>query len=138
MFGMKRREAREMALQVLFQMMLSATDRAMALEAVNEQHVRVDPFVDRLLDSTLDHEKEIDQWINRHLVNWSFERIGNIDKAILRLAVCELIYFDDVPDTVTISEAVELCRKFSDEKSRKFVNGVLSNITRDLQSRAEK
>lgn len=135
---MKRRESREMALQVLFQMMLSGTERKMALDAVNEQHVSVDPFVDRLIDDTLSHEKEIDEWIGRHLVNWSFDRVGNIDKAILRLAVCELLYFEDVPDTVTISEAVELCRKFSDEKSRKFVNGVLSNITRELQNKAKK
>lgn len=134
---MKRRESREMALQVLFQMMLSGTERKMALDAVNEQHVSVDPFVDRLIDGTLNHEKEIDGWIGRHLVNWSFDRVGNIDKAILRLAVCELLYFEDVPDTVTISEAVELCRKFSDEKSRIFVNGVLSNITRELQNKAK-
>ncbi|WP_010631970.1 transcription antitermination factor NusB [Sporolactobacillus vineae] len=135
---MKRRQSREMALQVLFQMMLSGTDRKTAWEAVNEQDLPEDPFVDRLLDGISGHEKEIDQWIGRHLVNWSFDRIGNIDKAILRLAVCELLYFDDVPDTVTISEAVELCRKFSDEKSRKFVNGVLSSITRELLDKAER
>lgn len=135
---MKRRQSREMALQVLFQMMLSGTDKKTAWDAVSEQDIPVDPFVDRLLDTISVHEKEIDQWISRHLVNWSFDRIGNIDKAILRLAVSELLYFDDIPDTVTISEAVELCRKFSDEKSRKFVNGVLSSITRELESNAGK
>ncbi|TGA96387.1 transcription antitermination factor NusB [Sporolactobacillus shoreae] len=129
---MNRRQAREMALQVLFQMTLSSTDRETAIDAVNENGLPVDPYVSRLLDEIGLHEKEIDQLIKEHLVNWSFDRIGNIDKTILRLAVCEMMYFEDVPTTVSINEAIELCRKYSDEVTRKFVNGVLSSISKEI------
>ncbi|GGL55474.1 transcription antitermination factor NusB [Sporolactobacillus putidus] len=129
---MNRRQAREMALQALFQITLSDTDRETAIEAVKTDSKPVDPFVDRLLNETVAHEKEIDRLIGKHLVHWSFDRIGNIDKTILRLAVCEMLYFDDVPKTVTINEAIELCKKYSDEETRRFVNGVLSGISKEI------
>ena len=113
-------------------MSLSGTDERTAIEAASEGKGSVDPYVDRLLAATTAHEQEIDRLIAKHLVNWSFERIGNIDKTILRLAVCEMCYFDDIPASVSINEAVELCRTFSDEQSRKFVNGVLSSIEKEI------
>lgn len=128
---MNRRQAREMALQVLFQMTLSGTDRQTAIDAVNEAGKPVDRFVYRLIDETISHEADIDKLIGRHLVNWSFERLGNIDKTILRLAACEILYFDDVPENVSINEALELCRTYGDEQTRKFVNGVLSGISKE-------
>ncbi|MDF2909798.1 MAG: transcription antitermination factor NusB [Sporolactobacillus laevolacticus] len=129
---MNRREARKMALQALFQMTLSGTERATALNAVNESGQPIDPFVNQLLDNTLAHEKEIDHLISKHLKNWSLERVGNIDKTILRLAVSEILYFDDIPTTVTVNEAVELCKIYSDAQTRKFVNGVLAGISKEI------
>lgn len=129
---MNRRQAREMALQALFQITLSDTDRETAIEAVKTDSQPVDPFVDRLLNGTMAHEKDIDLLIRKHLAHWSFERVGNIDKTILRLAVCEMLYFDDVPNTVAMNEAIELCKKYSDEQTRRFVNGVLSGISKEI------
>ncbi|MFX3616349.1 MAG: transcription antitermination factor NusB [Sporolactobacillus sp.] len=129
---MNRREARQIALQVLFQVSLSGTDRQTAVDAVYEGIEPLDPFVNQLLDKTLQNEEKIDQLINGHLKNWSLKRLGNIDKTILRLAVCELIYFNEIPSTVSINEAVELCRTYSDDKTRIFVNGVLSSIAKEL------
>ncbi|MCQ2011479.1 MAG: transcription antitermination factor NusB [Sporolactobacillus sp.] len=133
---MNRREARKMALQALFQMTLSKTDRAMALEAVNDSGKPIDSFVDRLLDQTLKNEEDIDQLISKHLQNWSLDRIGNIDKTILRIAVCEILYFDDIPITVSVNEAIELCKIYSDEQTRKFVNGVLSGISKEIETKS--
>ncbi|MDD9149301.1 MULTISPECIES: transcription antitermination factor NusB [unclassified Sporolactobacillus] len=130
---MNRRQAREMALQALFQITLSDTDKKTAIEAVKKEDGKpVDPFVDRLLNETIAHQQEIDQLIGKHLVHWSFGRIGNIDKTILRLAVCEMLFFNDVPKTVTMNEAIELCKKYGDEETRKFVNGVLSGISKEI------
>jgi N utilization substance protein B len=131
---MNRRQARKMALQALFQMTLSNTDRVTALEAVHDSGDPTDPFVNHLLDQTLDHEKEIDSLISKHLQNWSLDRVGNIDKTILRLAVCEILYLDDIPVTVSVNEAVELCKIYSDEQTRKFVNGVLSGISKEIET----
>ncbi|RYL87848.1 transcription antitermination factor NusB [Sporolactobacillus sp. Y61] len=128
---MNRRQARETALKVLFQMEVSGTERSTAVRAVNENDIPLDPFVNQLLDKTLNHLNDIDSIISKNLVNWSFDRLGNMDRTILRLAVCELRYFDDIPDTVTINEAVELCRTYSDEQSRRFVNGILSHISKE-------
>ncbi|MCL1632570.1 transcription antitermination factor NusB [Sporolactobacillus sp. CPB3-1] len=132
---MNRRDARKMALQALFQMSLSGTDRTTALEALNEGGQPIDPFVNQLLDQVLAHDKEIDRLISRHLQNWSLTRVGNIDKAILRLAVGEMLFMDDVPVTVTVNEAVELCKVFSDEQTRIFVNGVLSGISKEMETK---
>ncbi|MCO7176597.1 transcription antitermination factor NusB [Sporolactobacillus kofuensis] len=129
---MNRREARKMALQALFQMTLSATEKETALAAVNESGRPIDPFVSQLLDYTIENEAEIDRLISKHLKNWSLERVGNIDKTILRLAVCEILYFHDIPTTVTVNEAVELCKIYSDEQTRKFVNGVLAGISKEI------
>ncbi|WP_028983831.1 transcription antitermination factor NusB [Sporolactobacillus terrae] len=131
---MNRREARQLALQALFQMTLSDIDRKSAIDAVKDEGESVDPFVTRLLDQTLDHEEAIDQLISKHLKNWSLDRVGNIDKTILRLAVCEIMYFDDIPLTVSVNEAVELCKIYSDEQTRKFVNGVLSGISKEIET----
>ncbi|MET1247815.1 transcription antitermination factor NusB [Sporolactobacillus sp. STCC-11] len=135
---MNRRQARKMALQALFQMTLSNTDRVTALEAVHDSGDPTDPFVNHLLDQTLGHEKEIDRLISKHLQNWSLDRVGNIDKTILRLAVCEILYLDDIPVTVSVNEAVELCKIYSDEQTRKFVNGVLSGISKEIEAEDHK
>lgn len=72
--------------------------------------------------------------ISGHLVNWKLDRIANVDRAILRLAVYEMVYSDDIPANVSLNEAIELAKRFGDDKAAKFVNGVLSNIKTDIES----
>ncbi|MBM7646321.1 N utilization substance protein B [Scopulibacillus daqui] len=126
---MNRRQAREKAVQALFQITLSDTDPEEAIENVTHQK-GADPFLMQLVQETVSHLDDIDEVIKTHLVNWQFNRIGNIDKTILRLAVCELNYFEDIPSNVTLNEAIELSKTFGDEKTRKFVNGVLAKIVK--------
>ena len=76
---------------------------------------------------------EIDKLIMSRVANWEFSRIAVIDRIILRISVCELLYFDDIPPKVSINEAIEIARRYSTEKSDKFVNGVLDSILDDLK-----
>ena len=66
--------------------------------------------------------------IKKKALNWDFDRIAVIDRIILRMAMCEFIYFDDIPPKVSIDEAIEISKKFSTEKSGKFINGILDSV----------
>lgn len=85
-------------------------------------------FLKTLVEGVSTHKKELDEVITKHLENWTIDRIASVERTILRLAVFELKHQDDIPNSVSINEAVELANVFGDEKSGKFVNGVLSKI----------
>lgn len=124
---MKRRLAREKAIQALFQIDVSNTDIDDAKAFVLDGE-ETDPFFEQLVDHTLLHLNAIDQTIKAHLENWRLDRIGNVDRAILRLAIYEIKYENDIPVNVTMNEAVELAKVFGGDESSRFVNGVLSKI----------
>lgn len=124
---MKRREAREKAVQTLFQ--LDSTDLT-----VNEAITYIidkssNSFYEELVHGTVENREEIDRVLAENLENWSLDRLPKIERTILRLAVFELNHHSDTPARVVINEAIELCKTFSDEQSGRFVNGVLSKIT---------
>jgi len=91
-------------------------------------------YFDKVGEGIKEHEKEIDQMILSKLKNWTIERIFKIDLAILRLAVYEIIYFEDMPLKVAVNEAVELAKKYGNDASSNFVNGVLREIIKDKES----
>jgi N utilization substance protein B len=82
--------------------------------------------------------KNIDEIIDKNLLNWDFSRLSIIDKSILRLATYELIYEDKIPIEVSIDEAIEIAKEYDSEKGGKFVNGVLDNIAKKHTSDAKK
>lgn len=125
---MKRRTAREKAVQALFQIDVSQTDLEEAIENVLEEDQEIDSFLEQLVHGTVRHMDVIDQELKSNLEKWSLDRLGNVDRAILRLAVFEMKYLDDVPVNVSMNEAVELAKTFSDETSSRFINGVLSKM----------
>ncbi len=84
--------------------------------------------VKKLITGVLEHLSEIDQAISDKLEKWSFNRIATVEKTVLRIAVYEMLYVDDVPREVTINEAVELAKRFNEDQSGKFINGVLSKF----------
>lgn len=96
---------------------------------LNEKNLE---FLDKLISKIKEHKRKIDRTIKKHLINWELDRLSYIDRAILRIATCELLYFDDIPPKVSIDEAIELAKEFSDEDARRFVNGVLDAIYKDL------
>jgi len=90
-------------------------------------------FALELLSETTANLGRIDDILIRFADNWSLDRMPFLDRAILRFAVCELLYFKDIPINVTINEAIELAKKYSTEKSREFINGILDKIYKEFK-----
>ncbi|MFS0643966.1 transcription antitermination factor NusB [Siminovitchia sp. 179-K 8D1 HS] len=132
---MKRRSAREKALQALFQIDMSGADAHEALHHVlGEQPT--DSFLEDLLFGTVKNREEIDQEISKHLERWSIDRLAKVDLNILRIGTYELKY-SDVPPNVAINEAIEVAKTFGDDKSGPFINGILSKIKGEKSGREE-
>ena len=95
-------------------------------------------FCKSLVRRTIDNKPDIDSRITEVLKNWTFDRIQLIDKIILRLGVCEILFFDDIPPQVTINEAIEIGKKYGSSDSGKFINGILDAIRMNHESRDNK
>ncbi len=128
---MKRRTAREKALQALFQIDLADATVKEALNSVTEDE-KVDEYLDFIVTDTIQNLDEIDAIIKNNLENWTIERLSNIDRNILRMATCEMLKSTDVPVNVVIDEAIEIAKVFGDDQSSKFVNAVLSKVKKQL------
>ena len=130
---MNREQIREKTMQLIYQMDITGEFDYEKLHPVDE-NVRV---LDKkqavaTLQAVKEHIGEIDDVIRANLDNWTFDRVARTDLAILRTAIAEMMYVDSVPASVSINEAVELSKKFSDERSYAFVNSVLSKVDRYL------
>ncbi len=156
----KRREARERAVQFLFQYDLNPPeDIGAALEefwtsqraaAIAEEKgaatwgepVEIPPptaeeaavrlFAEPLIRGALQNRDEADLVIKKHAKNWELHRIAAVDRNILRLAIYEMLHRDDIPPVVSINEAVDIAKKFSTQDSGKFVNGILDKVKSEL------
>ncbi|MEO0090710.1 MAG: transcription antitermination factor NusB [candidate division WOR-3 bacterium] len=130
-----RRKARKAALTILYihDLMGFPLDEVVkqVLEKIklNEKNLE---YLDKLISQIKEHKKKIDRTIKKYLINWDFQRLSYIDRAILRIATCELLYFEDIPPKVSIDEAIELAKEFSDDDARRFINGVLDAIYKNL------
>ncbi|MFD1039179.1 transcription antitermination factor NusB [Virgibacillus byunsanensis] len=124
---MRRSSAREKAFQILFQLDMNDVDPDQAIKDYIET-LEVDEYLQTLVQGVAKNKIQIDDVIVHHLENWSIERIASVERTTLRIAIYEINYLEDVPTSVSINEAVELANKFGDEKSGKFINGVLSKI----------
>lgn len=124
---MKRHEAREKALQTLFQ--LDGTNMTVEEATDHIMEGEQDAFYDLLVQGTHRNLEAIDGQLRLHLEKWSLDRLPKIERTILRMAVFELTYLEDAPDRVILNEAIELSKTFGDDQSPKFVNGVLSKFT---------
>ena len=128
-----RRDAREAAVQYLYQRELQSDET----DALLEEFYRLrglSPsarrFCETLLKGWMEHRAEIDEAIREHARNYEFSRLSAVDRNVLRIACQELLFCGDIPPAVAINEAIEIAKKFSTEESGKFVNGVLDNIRR--------
>jgi N utilization substance protein B len=155
-----RREARERAVQFLFQYDLNPpADLEAALERFWEsqraevieqdkggatwgQPVELPPptaeetavraFAEPLIRGALAHRAELDERIRTHTRNWELNRIAVVDRNVLRLAIYEMLHREDIPPVVSINEAVDIAKKYSTQESGKFVNGILDNLRGEL------
>ena len=156
----KRREARERAVQFLFQHDLNPpanlemelaqfwnSQRAAAIEdekgsakwgeiselpppTTEEAETRL--FAEPLIRGVLEQRDAIDEHIKKHTRNWDFHRIAAVDRNIMRLAIFEMLNREDIPPIVSINEAVDIAKKFSTQDSGKFVNGILDKVRSEL------
>jgi N utilization substance protein B len=107
-------------------------ERATRLFWSNLGEEKADEFADRLVRGWADQREAIDETIRNVSQHWRLERMARVDRNIIRLAVYELLNLPDVPAKVTLNEAVELAKRFGDEGSPAFVNGVLDRIASDV------
>jgi N utilization substance protein B len=156
----KRREARERAVQFLFQYDLNppadldgalrhfwdsqraavqSEEKGMAtwgekpvLPPPTADEVAVRQFAEPMIRGTLEHRDAIDEEIKKHAKNWDLPRMAAVDRNILRLAIYEMLHREDIPPVVSINEAVDIAKKFSTQESGKFVNGILDKVRSEL------
>lgn len=132
---MKRRKAREYALQILFQ--VDFTKKRIDSKDLEEfwsgkkESRSVKEFTEDLVRGTLNSIDEIDAMIERVTENWLLKRMAAVDRNILRFAAYEILYRKDIPSAVTINEAIEIAKKFSSAESAPFINGVLDRLAKE-------
>lgn len=132
-----RRLAREKALQALFQIDVGKISPEKALHySILEGDLSnsVKEFAKTLVMGTVEHLEEVDKLISQHTKDWQLNRMANVDRNILRLAVFEFLYEPDIPYNVTINEAIELAKVFSSDEAGAFVNGILDQIKLFIES----
>ncbi len=132
-----RRASRETALKAIYAVEVGNnkpqdTTKQIIKPLLNDDAETV-KFAEKLLLITVDHSSDFDSIIERHIKNWDVQRLAIVDKLILRMAISELLHFDDVPTKVTINEAIELAKKYSTRKSGNFVNGILDAVLNQFQ-----
>jgi transcription antitermination protein NusB len=127
-----RRAAREAALKSIYAVEIGGNKTQDVTKYIIKESLKDDTdsikFAEKLLLKTVDSVAEYDQIIQEHINNWEVSRLAIIDKLILRMAISEFLYFDDVPTKVSINEAIELAKSYSTRKSGNFVNGILDAI----------
>ncbi|AVQ99333.1 N utilization substance protein B [Oceanobacillus iheyensis] len=126
---MNRHAAREKAFQILFQLDINDNEPKQAIAEFLESEEN-DAFLTLLVEGVASHKTELDKTISENLENWSLQRIASVEKTIIRIAAFEMKYLEDIPVNVSINEAVELANTYGDDKSGKFINGVLSKINK--------
>ena len=130
----KRRTARELALKFLYQTEFNSNSPDSELNAFCDRanvSEEVQNFTQALIKNILFHKKEVDELLEKISANWAPDRMAVIDKNILRLGICELLFDPTTPPKVVINEAVEIAKKFGTEESPDFINGILDKVFKD-------
>ena len=127
-----RSKARKRALDILFECEVRGIPLGETLdERVIAGEPPVNEYTVRLIRGVVEHQARIDELLSTYSQGWTLDRMPTVDRNALRLGVLEILYVDDVPDAVAVSEAMSLVRDLSTDESPTFVNGVLGNIVRD-------
>jgi transcription antitermination protein NusB len=130
---MKRRIAREKALQSIFQIDMNETTPKDAIDFVLDGEAS-DDYLEKLVEGVTEHLEEMDSILINHLEKWTIDRLATVDRNILRVAVYEMIYCkEDVPVNVAINEALEIAKIYGDESSSKFINSILSKVKQTFE-----
>ena len=128
---MTRREDRRVAIDILYQADVTDVSPTSVVSDWRSAGREVPPFADELIDGVAEKLPDIDLLLETHAEGWTVRRMASLDRTILRVGVYELLWRDDVPTSVAISEAVEAADELSAADAKRFVNGVLGRIARD-------
>ncbi len=128
-----RREEREQAFILLFEKSFNEDVAVSELYemAVENEIIAESEFAKNLALKVMDNLEAIDASVEKHSVKWKMNRISKVALAVMRLAICEILFYDDIPVGVSINEAVELCKKYASKDDYSFVNGILSAIAKE-------
>jgi N utilization substance protein B len=130
-----RSKARKRALDVLYESDLRRTDpRDTVAERLAQSDPPIPEYTVELVEGVTGNLDRIDELLGEHAEGWAVERMPPVDRAVLRLALYELLWRPDVPPAVAIDEAVELAKSLSTEESPRFINGVLARVLREHQA----
>jgi len=133
-----RRTARNVALKALYARELSGESAEHILETVVSKYISdpknkdVKDFAESLFLRTIKNQEELDEILQDHSRNWRIERLAVVDKLILRFALAEFLFFEEIPTKVTINEAIEISKEYSTKKSSSFINGILDSALESL------
>ena len=131
---MERRKAREAVLELLFERDFKREDdpaETIRL-AADCRETEVDSYMEEVYFGVIDRMAELDERITARAIGWKTKRMTKVALTVMRIAVYEMAYCEDIPFTVSINEAVELAKKFDDDKAPAFINGILNGVAEDL------
>ncbi|MFL0251563.1 transcription antitermination factor NusB [Clostridium neuense] len=135
---MNRRKSREIAMKLLFEISFNKNNCEETIENFKEENDCKDvdfEYITRIIDGVISNKEAIDKKIEENSSKWKIERISKTNLSILRLAIYEILYENDIPDKVSVNEAVELAKSYSEEKSWSFVNGVLGSFINKIEDK---
>lgn len=130
---MSRKIAREVTMQALYQIELCGYTTFEEIQGfIVESAIKAseDAYVKNIIELGFEHRQEIDEAISKYLKNWTIDRLSKVDLSILRLAMLEIKFVEDIPENVSINEAVNLAKKFSDDDAPSYINGVLGSAVK--------
>ena len=133
-----RRFAREGVLKALYAQQFSDDESEIVLNrimALYPEKNKNSEFISSLFQCVLDHKDWANEIIKRHLQNWEFDRVAQIDQILLRMGICEIFYMDEIPPKVSISEMVEISKVYSTDESSGFINGILDAVFKEFQQK---
>jgi N utilization substance protein B len=130
---MQRKIARENAFILIFESVCKKDETAQEIfeKATEVRGLEYDDYVKNVFFGSTENAKLIDELAARHSVGWKMERVSPVSKAIIRLAAYEMLFMPDIPAKVSINEAIELSKKYDDDKAYAFINGVLNGISKE-------
>ena len=136
MAEMTRKEAREAVFQLLFETEFRSEEDPREILALSEKirEISANAYVRDVYLGVLEHRDEIDEVIVRHSNGWKPARISPVSRSAIRLCIYEMLYREDIPTAVSLNEAIELVKKYDDEKMRAFVNGLLNGAKREIEA----
>ena len=140
MSGIKRREARELVVALLFETEFKNEESVSDIYtlSVENREIPNDSYIKRAYFGVCENKEQIDELIGKNARGWKTTRLSKLSRSVMRLAVYEMLFEEKIPNSVAINEAIELTKKFDDPKAKAFVNGVLNSVKNEIEASGER